>query len=428
MILFPSALLYTDGFQKIPFVTELKTLLNELPNLAHNHFVPSDFTPTTSCIEIFTDGSCVHPTRPNQRIATWGVVIWHNNSFSTVAEGGVPGFHQTSLRGEIWAAVAALSFAVQQNVQIRLWIDNQTVCNFLQRLISDTIGKVNPQGKDADLWEWLQRQFENARTLVKQVVKVRSHVGQDAQDEFEAWVFQGNDSADKAAKQARANIPQRIWGVWHRVVETDLQNDNLRQAIHTLFVKVGMKSVQSQPKTKPPEPCGTNQNETVDVDQNLIAISQTGLDAIPPHFLVDETSFLLEWLGTILTGNSPARWVTWHQLLIDYQFVSGREGPRNIGRRWRNVGYRHSDYSFCAHAKWFFSHYFQNLGKSLSLRPEVKTMRAASHVLTYWGGSVRVKISSERLDRVDSFLKEWATRTPARNITRDLGEVPRAKP
>ena len=94
-----------------------------------------------------------------------------------------------------------------------------------------------------------------------------------------------------------------------------------------------------------------------------------------------------------MNGNASARWVSWHQLLIDYQFSSARAGPRNIGRRWRNVGYKQADYSFCAHAKWF-SHYFQNLGRALSIKPDVRTMRPPSHVLTYWGGSVRVQISN----------------------------------
>ena len=423
----PNSLVLHGWIPKNKFVVKLKSLLCGLPNLAHTHFVPDDFHPK-SCVEVFTDGSCIRPTRPDQRIATWGMVVWHNNKFHTVAEGGVPGFHQTSLRAEIFAAVAALSFAVQQQVQIRIWIDNQTVCDFLTRLISGNNSTVNPQRKDADLWQWLSRQFEDAKPFVKQVVKVRSHVGQSAIDEFEEWVFAGNDKADEAAQQARKNLSQEIWWVWEQVVATDAFNDNLRQAIHTLFVSVGMRAVQSQPKTKLPEPCGTQQNETtIDIDTNMVALSNLAIEDVPQHFLTDETEFLLTWLKTIVTGEAPIRWVTWHQLLIDYQFSSGRAGPRNVGRRWRNVGYKQSDYSFSAHAKWF-SHYFQNLGTAVSMKPKVQTMRPPSHVLTYWGGSVKVRISSTRLDRVDTFLKEWATRVPARNLSRDLSDVPQAKP
>ena len=423
----PDCLVLHGWLPDNPFVNELKSILCNLPNLVHTLFIPPNFGKPDTCVEIFTDGSCINPTKPNQRVATWGAVIWHNNGFSTIAEGGVKGYHQTSLRGEIYAAVAALSFAVQQQVQIRIWIDNQTVCNFLLGLLAETNTAVNPHGKDADLWEWLERQFEPARHYVKQVVKVRSHVNDDADDEFESWVFLGNERADAAAKQARKNLPQQVWRVLDKVVQKDLENDNLRQAIHTLFVKVGLKSVQTQPKSKQPEPSGTHLSETMEVDTNMVALSNLTIDDIPQHFLTDETPFLLEWLGSIVTGNGPARWVTWHQLLIDYQFSSGRAGPRNVGRRWRNVGYKKADYAFKSHAMWF-SHYFQNLGKALSIQPEVRTRRPPSHVLTYWGGSVKVKITSERLDRVDSFLKEWATRIPARNLQRDLGAVPRAMP
>lgn len=423
----PDCLTLHGWIPKNQYVSELKKLLCNLPNLAHHHFVPFDDSEKPNCLDVFTDGSCVHPTIPEQRVATWGVVLWHNHSFHTIAEGGVPGYHQTSLRGEIWAAVAALSFAVQQQIPIRIWIDNQTVCDFLNRLLTDSCWNINPEGKDADLWEWLSRQFKHAKHLVKQVIKVKSHVEITTLDDFEEWVIRGNNSADLAAKQARKNLPSVIWDVWEKVVATDNHNNTLRQAIHTLLVSVGMRAVQSQPKTKLPEPSGTNHTDTIEVDANMVAISNLSMEEIPQHFLVDETQFLLDWLGTVVQGNAPARWVSWHQLLIDYQFTSGRAGPRNIGRRWRNVGYKQADYSFGAHAKWF-SHYFQNLGRALSIKPDVQTMRPPSHVLTYWGGSTRVRISTERLDRVDSFLKEWATRIPARNLNRDLSDIPRAKP
>jgi len=64
------------------------------------------------------------------------------------------------------------------------------------------------------LWEWLTRQFEHAKPFVKQVIKVGSHVGNDAKNEFEEWVFQGNDRANEAAKQAGHNLPSQIWKVW----------------------------------------------------------------------------------------------------------------------------------------------------------------------------------------------------------------------
>ncbi len=387
----PDSMVLHGWIPKNPFVQELKSLLCNLPNLAHTHFVPQKFNKTDKCVEIFTDGSCINPTKPDQRVATWGAVIWVDNGFSTIAEGGVPGYHQTSLRGEIWAAVAAMSFAVQQQVQIRIWIDNQTVCNFIQRLLAETHNVVNPQGKDADLWEWLERQFETAKPFIKQVVKVRSHVKDDAKDEFESWVFLGNDSADAAAKKARTNLPQQIWKILDKVVEKDIENDNLRRAIHTLFVKVGQKAVQTQPTKKPSEPHGTHLTEAMEVDKNMVALSKLTLDEIPQHLLTDETRFLITWLESIVTGNAPARWVTWHQLLIDYQFSSGK----TMEKRWLQTG------RLC--------------------------IQISCNVVL--SKPFRGSESSEfELDRVDSFLKQWATRIPARNLQRDLGEVPRAMP
>lgn len=101
----PDCVLLHGWIPRNPFVTELKTLLCSLPN-----FIPLDFAPTTSCTEVFTDGSCVHPTKPDQRIATWGVVVGHNNSFKKIAEGGVPGYHQTSLRGRNLGSSISIEF------------------------------------------------------------------------------------------------------------------------------------------------------------------------------------------------------------------------------------------------------------------------------------------------------------------------------
>ena len=100
---------------------------------------------------------------------------------------------------------------------------------------------------------------------MKQVIKVRSHVGNDAKDEclksgsFKAMIVQTKQ------QNRQGTIFHREFGKFGtKVVEIDGQNHSLRQAIHTLLVSVGMRAVQSQPKTKLPEPNGTLHTETVE--------------------------------------------------------------------------------------------------------------------------------------------------------------------
>ena len=422
---FPDCLMLHGWLPKNPFVIQLKEALAAIPNTAHEHFVPDGLNSRTDVIDVFSDGSCICPTLPNQRVATWGVVVWHSGSFMCVAEGGVPGFHQTSLRAEIWAASASISFAVTQQTAIRLWTDNQAVFNFLQQLFEGDAPDLTSR-KDADLWDWLTKQFDQARGLVTQIIKVKAHVDiATIDDVFEEWVYKGNNAADMAARRARNNLPQQLWWVWDQVVQFDHNNTVNRQAIHKFFVQVGLRAVQDKPLRQCAEPNGHTRNLQCQVDQRLFQLSTVDISCIPDHFKTDETTHVLSWLGTVASENAPARWVAWHQLLIDYQLFTGRAGPRNVGRRWRNVGYRPSDYKFCDYVRWF-SHYIQNLGKAIDLQPEVKTMRPPSHVLTYWAGCVKVSISNERLEKIDSFLKRWATKVPARNLSRDLSEVPQA--
>ena len=424
---FPDCLTLHGWLPKNPFVDSLKAILQDVPNTAHSHFIPHDWEVPSNILEVFPDGSCINPTQPDQRIATWGVVVWYKDKFITVAEGGVPGYHQTSLRAEIWAAVASMSFAVQQQVPIRIWTDNQTVYNVLQQLCDGFYPEFASK-KDSDLWEWLVQQYEHAKSFVKQVVKVRSHIDQRTiDDEFEAWVYRGNDAADVAARGARRNLPQQLWVLWDKVVQFDHNNTRNRKVLHHFFVQVGLRAVQDKSLRQPMVPEGIRRQEENQTDEKLVQLSRIDASEVPDHFLTDETMHVLNWLGTVATENAPARWVAWHQLLIDYQFSTGRAGPRNIGRRWRNVGYRESAYKFSDYAKWF-SHFIQNLGTALDLKPEVKTRRPPSHVLTYWAGCVRVSISDERLEKIDDFLRSTATKVPARNLGRDLGEVPRAYP
>lgn len=424
---FPDCLSLHGWLPSNPFVDPPKALLQDLPDNAHVHFIPNDWDRHTDIIEVFPDGSCINPTVPNQRIATWGVVIWHQERYVTVAEGGVRGYHQTSLRAEIWAVVASLSFAVQQQVAIRIWTDNQTVYNFLQQLF-DGFPPEFSNKKDSDLWEWLVQQFEHARIFVKQIVKVKSHIDYTTiDDEFETWVYKGNDAADKAARRARYNLPQQLWVLWDKVVQFDNDNTINRKTIHKFFVQVGLRAVQDKSLRVQPVPAGIQRQQECQTDDKLVQLSRIEASDVPQHFLTDETMHVLGWLGTVAIENAPARWVAWHQLLLDYQFSTGRAGPRNVGRRWRNVGYRESEYKFSDYVTWF-SHFIQNLGKSLDLKPEVKTRRPPSHVLTYWAGCVKVSISDERLEKIDDFLKRTATRVPAKNVSRDLGGVPRAYP
>ena len=139
-------------------------------------------------LEVFTDGGCLAPTSPLGKLASWGVVIGDVVSprFWPRSNGLVPGWVQTALRGELWAAISAMKFAILQRCQIRIWCDNHTVVKRLGKFSTQKV-KIKPNATNADLWR-LAQQLVHQLGQSLQIVKVSSH--QDphtAQDEAEAW-------------------------------------------------------------------------------------------------------------------------------------------------------------------------------------------------------------------------------------------------
>ena len=375
-------------------------------------------------IDIFTDGGCLHPTESSQRIATWGTAIWNGDFFQPLSSGGVPGWHQTSLRGEIWAMVSALQFVALTGKPARLWTDNKTVFDRTFQYLTDPPSDWSTQ-KDGDLWHWLYHQLRQVKHLIQKIVKVTSHLDPSEQNhDVDAWATQGNITADHVATQARNNLDPALWQAWNKVVNHNLETRKFRDALHHVFVQIGKRAVHNKNMQQAPKPVGFDHQELGEVDPGLVQLANTNLADIPAHFQTDETPYIWRWLERVTTPNNAARWISWHQMLLLYQLHTGRRGPRNLGRRWRSTGYHQETiYTFPMFAKWF-SHYIVNVSKALSLELQVKYLRTPSHVITYWCGCLRIVVSQADIDVVDDFIRQWATNLPARNISRDLQELP----
>ena len=137
----PDSRLLHGWIPKNPHVVELKAILCGLPNLAHTHFVPINFTNSNKLhLKFSLMGHVCIRLKPDQRIATWGVVMWHNHSFHTIAEGGVPGYHQTSLRGENLGGNSSIEFCGTAGCSDSTLDWQSNSLRFLETgLLSDTI-------------------------------------------------------------------------------------------------------------------------------------------------------------------------------------------------------------------------------------------------------------------------------------------------
>ena len=411
-----------------PYKSKLKQILmTKVENRAFQFELPPSFDEDIQIMDLFTDGSALQPTNSTLRIATWGVVVWTGTHFWPISSGGVPGYHQTSLRGEIWAAISALGFISQTNHRARIWIDNQTVCRFLTECLQGMEHNLDRR-KDADLWLCLINQLRNCSNLVDDVIKIKAHTNPaDYEHHVDAWAALGNSKADSVASQARDHLPTDLWNVWNKAEKWENQAATLRQRLHQTIINIGLKAVTSNMTRQEIRPAGINTNAILVPDTQLAQLVQLQEADIPPHFATDEAQPLLEWLGRQLEGDIPLQWVSWQQLLVAYQMDTGRTGPRNLGRRWRSTTYRiHTDYDYPKFVMWF-PHYLQNLAKSVQLEIEVKHQRPPSFVLAFWTGCIKVRMSQQKLDEIDTFYKAHALKVPARNIGKDLAAIPKAE-
>ena len=411
-----------------PYKSKLKEILiNKIPNQAFQYDLPPEFGEDIPILDLFTDGSAIYPTNGTLRIATWGVVLWTGTSFWPISAGGVPGFHQTSLRGEIWAVISALGFISQTGLPARVWTDNQPVFRF----VSETLQGVDhnlEKRKDADLWTYLKQQLRVCGTLVTNIIKVKAHLREEDQDHnVDSWAVMGNQAVDRIAANARHLLPTQLWEVWNKAEAWELQAQPLRQQLHQTIINIGLKAVTNREMRQESRPAGFERNSILEPDTNLAQLVKLADEDIPQHFATDEARPLLNWLGQQIEGEHPTQWVSWQQLLVAYQMDTGRTGPRNLGRRWRSTNYKiHTEYECPKFAPWF-PHYIQNLAKAVQLEVEVKHQRPPSFVLAFWTGTIKVRMAQEKLDEIDTFYKHHATRVPARNIGKDLKAIPKAE-
>jgi len=72
----------------------------------------------------------------------------------------------------------------------------------------------------------------------------------------------------------------------------------------------------------------------------------------------------------------------------------------------------------------WFARFLQNVCKDVTQPLQIQQRRPPSHVLTFWSGHIRVCLSPDDLLTTNTFLQRHASRLPARQIRRDLANVP----
>ena len=303
---------------------------------------------------IFTDGSCDFPTRPHVRLAGWGMCVanLHEDSFIPISQGIVPGLHQSSVRGEMCAAISGCSFALRHNKNFWLWVDNQQVVDWVVdviqgRAISHTLDK------DHDLKSRLARLVLEAvrKKLDFRILKIRSHMDpQQFSDTVELWAIRGNDFADQMASQALMGGGQIFQHNRGLLVARFDELLEFRDQLHNLFLTIGQMAVANKEATwegSDEEPAHhlevrrqTLERRMVHSEAENFSISDGPLtfdfSAFPK--LGDLANVVYQWLRQLVSAEAgEPQWMCVYQLLTLFQLETGRVG---VKRNKRDRSYR----------------------------------------------------------------------------------------
>eukprot|EP00438_Fugacium_kawagutii_P027989 Skav202940 [mRNA] locus=scaffold422:247756:249678:- [translate_table: standard] len=413
----------------IPSIPAKQAFLDELsavPDTTGDFQFPPHSAEGLSVQHLFMDGGCTDPTDPDLRVATWGVSIYAASTFWPISQGGVPGWKQTALRGEIWGCVSSLKAVITIAAPCHLWIDNQLVFDAISAWHAARDFAYHKR-KDADAWQVLHMQFHLARPYVQHVSKVASHCHPSEQSTpVDEWAVQGNQSADRAATTARQTLPASLWTAHANLRQQRQEQRRISRALHMMMVRVGQRALHSRTVIQEVQPAGVPETVSgLECDPGIVALAASSMDDLPSQYHCEDTMSVLQWVATLQDPQKPGLWVTFHQLLLLYQFHSQRVGPlptaKRRGRTWGEGSYTDA-YEHRVQTQGL-GNYLTGLCRHLGTALTIQQKRAPSHVISFWSGSIVVRVGTQQLDHVDTHLREHASQFPAR-LVQDLRAVP----
>lgn len=430
-----------DQIHQAPLCTRNHGWISEPEALQDFHACLHNLPDRTKCFQthhchfpvahLFTDGSAVSPADPILRVATWGVSLatLPAKGFLTLAQGFVPGLMQTVLRAEILACISALEWIVLHDKPAILWVDNLEVQRTLEAFRTGDTACSNTSN-DHDLWQRLfdLTQQAVAHQLLIKVAKIHSHSTVEASSSpVEKWAILGNESADRAAEEARSLFTPHFWKIRDSLKRQIISRELMRDAVHWIFVAVGQRAQMAKTSTldsavpvpsflPPPEddhPC-------------LFDPFPTWTDRDPAVQLGDSGQMVFDWLQHLhnLPGATP-QWLSSYQLVIHFQQHSGSVGPVCINKQWFTAEQGmplHHQYCFTQQCTWM-SHFVVRLAKAFNIEVGPIRRRPAGSSFPIWTRCFKIKLPKEIISGIDHVFQKHIGK-PIRKVGKDLQGMP----
>ena len=292
-------------------------------------------------LDLFTDGSCLFPTSPSLRLASFSVVSsrpfqldFDHTWFQPVVAMPLPGVIQTVFRAELMAVISALDFALQSGACVRVWTDCLNVVKAFQKYVLD--GRpVKPNGKNADLLSWFCDSAGRLGRHRMAILKVPAHERLDNYvNDLERWLISGNSAADRAAACANQSRSAAVWNLWNSYADQVHHQQCLANAVRGHMVAVSKLWNSSRPnqcQSSAPQPARPLRPARVLPD--LVWTGPDPLDLLHPTFSrsfgPQLASDVQAWLLQVRDPNQPLQWISYFQLYISFQT---RKGPWYVGK------------------------------------------------------------------------------------------------
>ena len=270
---------------------------------------------------------------PPCRLVTWSLILAGKDlqtGHQPLAWGGLPGYLQTVIRGEITAFIAALTFGRKHGQTFAIWSDCAHVISRAKQ-IQEGWFVVNNRINDHDLWQVVEDLLPDAS--VCQLHHIRSHQNYVEADPWLQWACSANDMADVVATEAFAHLPPGVLQAQVHAFQAFCTAKEVIKHVHAHFLRVAHFAIsQVEPRTV----SDRQVDDATAVDWKQVAL--TAVEDAPRKLRFEGWSKILEWMQWVASPTTAPKWYSWFELLALFQIWSNERGVESTSAHgtWRS--------------------------------------------------------------------------------------------
>ena len=223
------------------------------------HSTPCD----ESVQNLFTDGSCRHPTNSTLALAGWYII--NSNTGKPVGGGLLPSLKQSINRGELWAMIMALRWSRHFACRICIYTDSLYVVRHCQEIQRTRL--LRPDLENYDLWQ----EFFSLWSARPDSVHFE-HVSANQSDLLQ----ETEDLADAGAKATLCTLGAgALQDVYQRLCDHHLRQLALAQRYQRFLLALAERGLAWGTRaTEPSEP--DEEPFHVDISPDALSVQQVG--------------------------------------------------------------------------------------------------------------------------------------------------------